>query len=70
LLPFSLLEADNNKTGMTGFVMIRRFLKDERGTTAIEYGLIASLIVVAVIGGITAVGQASVLALNNIADQL
>jgi pilus assembly protein Flp/PilA len=55
---------------MTGFVMIRRFLKDDRGTTAIEYGLICSLIVVAIIGGITAVGQASVLALNNIADKL
>lgn len=50
--------------------MLKRFFNDERGSTAIEYGLIASLIVVAVIGGITAVGDASVLTLNNIADQL
>lgn len=50
--------------------MLKRFFNDERGSTAIEYGLIASLIVVAVIGGITAVGDASVLTLNNISDQL
>jgi pilus assembly protein Flp/PilA len=50
--------------------MLKRFLKDDTGTTAIEYGLICSLIVIAVIGGITAVGQASVLAMNNIADKL
>lgn len=31
--------------------MILRFLKDENGATAIEYGLIASLIAVAMIGG-------------------
>ncbi|OCJ68799.1 pilus assembly protein [Agrobacterium tumefaciens] len=33
-----------------------RFLKDESGATAIEYGLIAALISVAIIGGATAVG--------------
>lgn len=31
--------------------MILRFLKDENGATAIEYGLIATLIAVAMIGG-------------------
>lgn len=36
--------------------MIKRFLKDETGTTAIEYGLIAMLIAIAVIGGATQVG--------------
>ncbi|MCA0278657.1 MAG: Flp family type IVb pilin [Proteobacteria bacterium] len=30
--------------------MIWRFLKDERGATAIEYGLIASLIGLAIVG--------------------
>jgi pilus assembly protein Flp/PilA len=29
--------------------MIKRFMKDESGATAIEYGLIASLIAVAII---------------------
>ena len=33
-----------------------RFLKDEKGVTAIEYGLIAALIAVAIILGITALG--------------
>ncbi|MDH0612811.1 MULTISPECIES: Flp family type IVb pilin [unclassified Agrobacterium] len=33
-----------------------RFLKDESGATAIEYGLIAALISVAIIGGATTLG--------------
>ena len=33
-----------------------RFLRDESGATAIEYGLIAALIAVVVIGAVTAVG--------------
>ncbi|MGB8817296.1 MAG: Flp family type IVb pilin [Rhizobiaceae bacterium] len=32
--------------------MFRKFLFDESGATAIEYGLIASLIAVAIIGGV------------------
>ena len=31
--------------------MIKRFLRDETGSTAIEYGLIATLIAVAIVGG-------------------
>lgn len=50
--------------------LLKRFLRCESGSTAIEYGLIASLIVVVIIGGITSVGDASVLTLNNIADKL
>jgi pilus assembly protein Flp/PilA len=33
-----------------------RFLKDDRGVTAIEYGLIAGLISVLIIGGVTLIG--------------
>jgi pilus assembly protein Flp/PilA len=33
-----------------------RFVRDESGATAIEYGLIAALIAVVVIGAVTAVG--------------
>ncbi len=33
------------------------FWVDESGVTAIEYGLLAALIVVAIIGGVTAVGD-------------
>ena len=36
--------------------MIRKFLKDESGATAIEYGLIAALIAVACIVALTSVG--------------
>ena len=39
---------------MTQFM--KRFAQDESGATAIEYGLIAALIAVVIIGGATAVG--------------
>jgi len=39
---------------MNGF--IARFLSDERGATAIEYGLICGLIFVAILGGLNALG--------------
>jgi pilus assembly protein Flp/PilA len=34
-----------------------RFLKNKSGATAIEYGLIAALIAVAVIGGVSSLGS-------------
>ena len=37
--------------------LLTRFAKDESGATAIEYGLIASLIGVAVIGAMTTMGD-------------
>ena len=36
-----------------------RILRDNRGATAIEYGLIASLVCVAAIGGFLALGDSS-----------
>ncbi|MEK1890516.1 MAG: Flp family type IVb pilin [Phyllobacterium sp.] len=36
--------------------LFARFLKDESGATAIEYGLIAALISVAIIAGIRTLG--------------
>jgi pilus assembly protein Flp/PilA len=41
--------------------LFARFLKDESGATAIEYGLIAALISVALIAGASSLGNA----LNN-----
>ncbi len=35
---------------------VSRFFKDESGATAIEYGLIAALIAVVIIGAVTALG--------------
>jgi len=37
-------------------MFLRNFLKNESGATAIEYGLIAALIAVVIITGVTAVG--------------
>jgi pilus assembly protein Flp/PilA len=37
--------------------MIARFIQDERGTTAIEYGLIAVLLSVAIIAAVSSVGS-------------
>ncbi len=36
---------------------INKFIRDENGATAIEYGLIAGLIAVAIIIAVTAVGK-------------
>jgi pilus assembly protein Flp/PilA len=38
------------------FEILRRFLKDQSGATAIEYGLIASGIAVAIIAVVTGLG--------------
>ena len=38
-------------------VRIEKFLKDESGATAIEYGLIAALVSVAAITALTSLGQ-------------
>lgn len=36
--------------------MLKQFVRDEEGVTAIEYGLIAALIAVVIIGSVTIVG--------------
>jgi pilus assembly protein Flp/PilA len=35
---------------------LRRLRRDKRGATAIEYGLIAALIVIAMMGGLSSLG--------------
>lgn len=47
-----------------------RFVKDESGVTAIEYGLIASLIAVAVITTVTLVGTNLKTTFNTVATNL
>lgn len=37
--------------------LVSRFFKDESGATAIEYGLIAALIAVVIIGAVTLLGE-------------
>lgn len=46
------------------------FLKDEAGATAIEYGLLAALIAVAAIAGMTALGTALNTQFTTIGTQL
>ena len=40
-------------------LILRKLRADQRGATAIEYGLIAPLIVIAMMGGLTAMGGGS-----------
>jgi pilus assembly protein Flp/PilA len=51
----------------TGFL---RFWRDERGATAIEYGLIAALIAMVIITGVTSVGTKLNSQFNNIAGKI
>lgn len=54
----------------TRMVVIRMFLNDESGATAIEYGLIASLIAVAIIAGASALGTNLASVFTSLATQL
>ena len=49
---------------------IERFVKDESGATAIEYGLIASLISVAIITAVTSVGTKTGATFNKVAANM
>lgn len=49
---------------------IAKFLKDENGATAIEYGLIAALISVAAIGAMSALGTQLTTLFGNIKTNL
>jgi pilus assembly protein Flp/PilA len=53
---------------MTKFVS--RFVKDESGATAIEYGLIAALIAVVIIGAVQLVGTNLGLTFGKISAEL
>jgi pilus assembly protein Flp/PilA len=50
--------------------LFARFMKDESGATAIEYGLIAALIAIAVVAGATAVGGSVGDTFDNISTKL
>jgi pilus assembly protein Flp/PilA len=51
-------------------IRVSAFIKDEKGTTAIEYGLIASLISVAAIVAFTSVGSKLSRTFGYVAGQL
>jgi pilus assembly protein Flp/PilA len=50
--------------------LVSRFLKDESGATAIEYGLIASLIAVAIITAAGTLGNQVGFTFSNITDSM
>ena len=49
---------------------LTRFIADESGATAIEYGLIAALVSIAIIGALTQLGTKLGDNFNNVAAQL
>ena len=52
---------------------MRRFLemfKDERGATAVEYGLIIALVFLAMIAGVTSFAQSTMDMWNYVADEV
>ena len=50
--------------------ILNRFVRDEAGATAIEYGMIAALIAVVIISGVTAVGTKLSTTFTNISANL
>jgi pilus assembly protein Flp/PilA len=68
LVPKSDLLAQKEIKQMSKF--INRFAKDESGATAIEYGLIAALISVAIVGALTALGGKLGTTFNNVAASM
>ncbi|MDN3568402.1 Flp family type IVb pilin [Paeniroseomonas aquatica] len=48
----------------------RALIADRRGVTALEYGLIAALIAVVIIGGVTAVGNNAAAVFTGVATKL
>ncbi len=49
---------------------VSRFVKDESGATAIEYGLIAAGIAVAIIGVLTTLGTNLTATFQSVADEM
>ena len=49
---------------------LARFFNDESGATAIEYGLIAALIAVAIITAVTSLGDNAASTFNDVAAQM
>jgi pilus assembly protein Flp/PilA len=52
------------------FLSLKNFVRDESGATAIEYGLIASLIAVVIIAAVTTVGNKLTTTFTEVANNL
>ncbi|KJS37822.1 MAG: hypothetical protein VR74_07465 [Hyphomonas sp. BRH_c22] len=51
-------------------ILLARFAAEERGATALEYGLIVGVIAIAIVGGVTAVGSSTANSFNETAGAL
>ena len=60
----------NNKSSPYQQTLFAHFIDDESGATAIEYGLIAALISVAIIGAATTLGTKLSSTFNKVSTQL
>jgi pilus assembly protein Flp/PilA len=58
------------KKAMNTLKLIKKFVRNEDGATAIEYSLIAALIGVAIIGGATTLGNNLGSTMNTISGKL
>jgi pilus assembly protein Flp/PilA len=54
----------------TGMQNIRKFIKNSKGATAIEYGLIAALIAVAAIAAMQGLGSKLTKTFNNVSSNM
>jgi pilus assembly protein Flp/PilA len=50
------VDQDRKEDGVDAIRTFRRLRSDKRGATAIEYGLIAALIVIAMLSGLSSLG--------------
>ncbi len=50
--------------------MLKQLIRDEQGATAIEYGLIAALVSVAIIGILTTLGDNLTATFQTVSDEL
>jgi pilus assembly protein Flp/PilA len=50
--------------------ILRKFMRNEKGATAIEYGLIATLIAIAAITAMSSVGSKLTTTFNNVSTNL
>ncbi|MGJ8537372.1 MAG: Flp family type IVb pilin [Parasphingopyxis sp.] len=49
---------------------VRNILHDERGATAVEYGLIVSLIVISMVGALAVLGNSTTTMWNDVSNEV
>ncbi|HEY2662434.1 MAG TPA: Flp family type IVb pilin [Caulobacteraceae bacterium] len=52
--------------GLAARLSLKRFAQDDRGTTAIEYGLIAALVFLVIVTSVTAFGNKTTTLMNTV----